>query len=400
MKYMNPYEIATFIKFNNLDITTFKKFKRRLFAELELNDGKVTVNGKALHQNEIYEIIDLIDRNKELLNIFKSLYDNKGLNEFLNGNIDKDIKKLKNLLHLEDIKTIQFITPFLVDTLSKMYKEAFLNNEIKVLEIEPPLDESNCEVIYEPIYQLLKNKEKELLELKKNFYDLDDVKNIIVNLKTLNSLPDYFNKIRNDIAYAIRNLSIDSWNDNENLDLAIDLINYALKFNVNNKTKDKFLSDKDDLENILQEQKIMEDIVEIDEILQLNQSFSQKINTIITFLENKDSLNKDKLALPIFNLINKYIENNIEMIMLNIDNLKLLFKKLLSISSNYELKNAIQNDINTLNKLSEEIQKNKEKKYSKYGMIIGGVLGLAGGMIGAIIGVISGSIIGWFIAKF
>ena len=247
MKYINPYEIATFIEFNNLDITTFKKFKRRLSAELELNDSRIVINGKELHQNEIYEVLDIIDRNKELLNIFKSLYDNKELNEFLNENIDTDIKKLKNLLYLEDIKIIQFITPFLVDTLSKMYKEAFLNNEIKVLEVEPPLDESNYEVIYEPVYHLLKNKEKELLELKNNFYNLDNIKNIIGDLKTLNFLPDYFNKIRNDIAYAIRNLSIDSWNNNEDIDLAIDLINYALKFNVNSKTKDKFLSDKDDL---------------------------------------------------------------------------------------------------------------------------------------------------------
>jgi len=253
MKYINPYEIATFIHFNDLDQTTYKKFKRRLSAELELNDDEIIINGKELHQNEIYETVDLIDRDKDLLNIFKSLYENQELHEFLNENLDLDIKKLKNLLSLEDRKTIQFITPFLVEALSKIYKRAFLNDKIKILETEPPLDENNFEAIYEPIYQLLKNKEKELLELKNSFYDLDDVKNIIGNLKTLNSLPDYFNKIRNDIAYAIRNLSIDSWNDNEDLDLAIDLINYALKFNVNSKTKDKFLSDKDDLIRIKKE---------------------------------------------------------------------------------------------------------------------------------------------------
>jgi len=61
MKYINPYEIATFIQFNNLDATTFKKFKRRLSAELELGDDEIIINSVKLHQNEIYELIDSIE---------------------------------------------------------------------------------------------------------------------------------------------------------------------------------------------------------------------------------------------------------------------------------------------------------------------------------------------------
>ncbi len=251
MKYINLYEIAQFIHFTNLDATTFKKFKRRLSAELELNDDEIIINNVSFQKNEIYEILDNIDRDKSLLDIYKSLYENKELNNFLNGQLNiTDIKKLKNILFLEDRKTIDFITPYLIDIFSKIYKEAFLKNDINILEIEPPLDKSYYEKIYEPIYNILKNKENELINLKDDYYDFDDIQSIIGDIKTINALPDYFIKIKSDIAQAIRNLSIDSWNENEDLDLALKLINYALKFDVNSKTKDKFLSDKDDLERI------------------------------------------------------------------------------------------------------------------------------------------------------
>jgi len=251
MKYINPYEIASSIHFNNLDTTMFKKFKRRLSAELELGDDEIIINRVKLHQNEIYELIDSIERDKNLLNIFKSLYENKELNNFLNGKSNENLKRLKNILSLEDKQTIDFITDYLIQILSKIYKEAFDSKyQVDILQIKPPLDEKYYEKIYEPIYKILKNKENELISLKNNYYDFNKIKNITNDVQNINALPDYFIKIRSDIAQVIRNLSIDSWNDNNDLDLAINLINYALKFNTNSKTKDKFLSDKDDLENI------------------------------------------------------------------------------------------------------------------------------------------------------
>jgi len=157
---------------------------------------------------------------------------------------------LKNILLLEDSQTINFITPYLTGILSKIYKNAYLTNQESILRTEPPIEKDSFEQIYEPIYNLLKNQENELINLKNEDHDLDDIKNIVVNIKAINMLPDYFTKIRNDISKAIRNLSIDSWNDDEDIDLALDLIKLALKFNVNSKTKDKLLSDQNDLEKI------------------------------------------------------------------------------------------------------------------------------------------------------
>jgi hypothetical protein len=371
MKYINVYEIANFINFNDLNITTFKKFKRRLSAEFELNDGEIFINGISISQSEMYEILDSVDRNKNLLNIYKSLYENKELNKFLMGKFNyNEIKRLKYLLSLENNKTIKFITPYLINSLSKLYKDAFLDNKIEILKIEPPISKYDYEKIYEPIYKILEDKKNELLKFENDAFNLNDVKNILGDLATLNSLPEYFTKIRNDIAYSIRNLSVNSWNDKEDLELSMDLIDYALKIKVNSKTKEKFLSDKNELGNIFNEKnenKRTEKIIIIDTILKSPNFFFQKALKILHFIDNLDYSEKNKLAIPIHNLIINYLTKNPNILKstINTTMLKIIFKRF-----SYTFKD----DIDTLDKVLSESDYNV-KKYGISGAVIGAILG-------------------------
>ena len=423
MKYINPYEIATFIQFNNLDATTFKKFKRRLFAELELGDDEIIINSVKLHQNEIYELIDSIERDKNLLNIFKSLYENKELNNFLNGKSNENIKRLKNILSLENKQTIDFITKYLIQILSKIYKEAFSSKyKINILQIKPPLNEKYYEQIYEPVYQLLKNQEKELINLESNYYSFDEVKKIINDVKVINSLPDYFSKIRNDIASSIRNLSIDSWNNNENLDLAMDLIKFALTFKLNNKTKNEFLSTKDELNEIHKKQEIMSNIIKVNNILKSNKRCSKKLYHLIDLIDKIKWINildKNQLVKSIHTLIadsnemknDKYLVESIKVNGLNSSELKLIYKllkliaeKLLKISSDSEIHSILLYDIKRAEEEIIAIEKNKEEKFQGYGMIIGIILGIIflgfySETLRGIVGAMVGGTIGLFIAK-
>ena len=197
-----------------------------------------------------------IDKNKNLLIIYKelflvdtTLYDSK-LNNFLTRQVNIDIIELSKILTSLKKETIDLIMPYLIEILSEFYKKSFINQKYHILSIEPPVEKKYFEKIYEPIYKILKDKENELENLRNSHYNLTKIKNIIGNLDVINSLPEYFTKIRSDIANAIRNLSVDSWNEKEDVDLALELINYALEFNVNKQTKNKFLSDKKDLKNI------------------------------------------------------------------------------------------------------------------------------------------------------
>lgn len=304
MNYINPYEIADSIYFNNLDLTTFKKFKRRLSAELELNDSEIIINNVLLQKNEINETLDKIDKNKNLLDIYYSIYENKELSNFLNESSNiQDFKKLKNILSLEDSQTIKFITPYLIEILSKIYKNAYLKNQESILQTEPPVEKDFFEQIYAPIYKLLKNQENELMNLKNEYYDLDDIRSIIININMINILPDYFLKIRSDITMSIRNLSIDSWNNNENLELALDLIKLALKFDVNSNTKDKLLSDQDDLKNIKQKILSEEIVIKINNLQNEDfqtQDIISKVKRIINNTYNNDIISIAIRDLSIF----------------------------------------------------------------------------------------------------
>lgn len=251
MKFINPFDIAELVKFNNLTLTNFKKFKKRLQAEMELNEGIINIKSIIIQQSDIYEVLDLIDRDKEILNIYKSLYRNKHLNNylFLNGGTlnASNIKNIKNIISLEDKQIIKFITPYLINIFSKIFKEAFLKKNIDVLYVKLPIETIYIEKIYEPIYKILKNKEDEIISLKDGAYDLYKIKEVIDDIEAINSLPEYFIKIRSDISYSIRNLSIDSWNENKDLELSLKLIDLSLSFKLNNKIRSKILSDKNDL---------------------------------------------------------------------------------------------------------------------------------------------------------
>lgn len=77
--------------------------------------------------------------------------------------------------------------------------------------------------------------------------------NAIVNISELNQLPNFGNEIKNQIGYAIRSLSISSWNAQNDIETAITLINLSLRINVSEEAKEKFESDLKDLTEIKKE---------------------------------------------------------------------------------------------------------------------------------------------------
>ena len=68
------------------------------------------------------------------------------------------------------------------------------------------------------------------------------------DVNELNDLPSFANEIRTQIGYSIRGMSIASWNSHDNINLALGLINYALRIELDEDAKSRFLEDKIDLE--------------------------------------------------------------------------------------------------------------------------------------------------------
>ncbi len=72
----------------------------------------------------------------------------------------------------------------------------------------------------------------------------------VFDLKTLNDLPQFANEIRTLIGYSIRSMSIASWNKQNDIKNSLALIDYALKINVNQSAKEKFIQDQTELQEL------------------------------------------------------------------------------------------------------------------------------------------------------
>jgi len=375
MKYINPYDLAFVIQFNDLDGQNLKKFKRRFFAELELFDEEIKIKNRVFSKSECVEVINEIDNNKRLLNIYFAVYYNDELNNFLYGIYNKSyLKKIKNDLAVEEKVTKDFISPYIKEILTKVYKSAFLNNEQEILSLDIPLEEKYKEEIYTSVYKILKSYENDLIELKKEYsYNLNDIKKII-DINKINILPNYFKKIIDDIAYAIRNLSIDSWNDKEDMNLALSLIDFALQLNISSKVKEKFLNDKNDLNKVKKERYSHDIILKIDNIMKdYYKSFNQKLEEILRIL---NSAKKDDLiARATFNIIMNYInekDNGADELVQAIPNFKNILNKLNIISNDFEFKQVINSNLRDLETIDNKINSNNdEDDYSWVWWVVG-----------------------------
>lgn len=251
MKFINPYDLAFNIKFNNLGKKNIKKFKKILFSELDLFDEEINIKNKTFTKNECYETINEIEKNKDLLSIYSAIYSKNELNNFLYDIYNKNfLKKITLYLSQKKCPIREFIAKHSKHIFSKAYKQAYLENDKNILSLNLELDLEYMEFIYSPVYKILKNEENELFNLKINssygFYDIEK----IIDIEKINSLPDYFNKIRTSIAYTIRDLSIDRWNNKNNITLALKIIDFSLKIKTSKKENDEFLSTKKDLKKI------------------------------------------------------------------------------------------------------------------------------------------------------
>lgn len=95
------------------------------------------------------------------------------------------------------------------------------------------------------------NKKVEMIENQtlKSTEALSVVKSIF-DLETLNLLPEFANEIRTQIGYSIRSMSIASWNEQNDIKNSLELINYALKINVDSNARQKFIQDRSELEEL------------------------------------------------------------------------------------------------------------------------------------------------------
>jgi hypothetical protein len=250
LSFLNIFDLAQHYGISKLETSSLIKAKRRILAEIELDDDEVEIRNQTFSKSDVLNLFDEIDKNENVLTFHKTIFQNQNLNAFLYGTSSRiPTKAFHDPLGRTNTDFTNYISPFFAKQFGNLYKKAFEEGNIEVLKFNPPISAHFLEDIYSPIL-------KKLEDLK-NDLTLSNVESKISNsvIEKLNALPQYFMKSRSDIALRIRSLSVDAWNKKEDLDLAFKILDLAFELDVNSSTKQKLDEDEKGLEDLEQKQK-------------------------------------------------------------------------------------------------------------------------------------------------
>lgn len=131
-------------------------------------------------------------------------------------------------------------------TFENNYKIVKKKNDERIEQVKnAPLLKKWATILLE-IRKLIKEVETEDLSSKSAFEQTEN----LFKIDELNSLPNFANEIRSQIAYSIRSLSIALWNKQNDIKNAINTIDIALHLNIDDEDKIKFRQDLVDLKEL------------------------------------------------------------------------------------------------------------------------------------------------------
>jgi len=317
MKFVNPIEI---LKLGNIDIAkidsnVIKKAKRTLQAEIELSDdGLFNYNGFKITNSDcdrvIYELEDL-----DKVEFYHFIANYHDLNSFLTtGN-----EKIFNSFRQESIFKLQpfidLISPYFADQYDRALLKAYRNNKEmifnKIISVSPLVNNNDKDRTYKSISNAIKVQIKEIeltikeIKEEEKAYEVSDIDDILestiekFNVNIINSLPSYFQNIRNNVAHALRNLSVNIFNAFDDSERAIKMLSYTLKFNIDGLTNQNIKGDYNQI-NKIHEERI--------ELLKHEPIIKKYADVLSKLKKLRDEIkNKEKVPLIILQQINSIL---------------------------------------------------------------------------------------------
>jgi len=268
MTFYNPIEILELkgVPSDQIDQTTIRKAKKRLLAEIELSEnGSLSFNGENLNRSDAERVInELEDHDK--FEFYHYIANNIPLNRFLTAGELNLFRNFRQESIYKLPRFIDFISPYFAERYGLALYTTFLNEdeaEFKsLITIQPLINSSHKEIAFGRLSNLIKEKVKEVDDLtnyiknEESHYDENSVSEVFdwvqeqLKVDLINLLPAYFQSLRNQCAFSIRNLSVNVFNTFSDSALGLDIIGYALEFEIDGITKQRISDDYDKIEEI------------------------------------------------------------------------------------------------------------------------------------------------------
>ena len=276
--YINPIELLDLIHFdvNTIDGATIKKAKKRIFADFDLSDeGDIKYYNRKITRAECERVFSELDESDKI-EFYHFLANKQALNKFL---AEGDIQ-LFNSFSQESIyklpSFIDFISPYYSTSLNvsllKAFKEGNSAGVQKLLSVTPLVTQNFKDNCYKGINSYLKQNISDVTAIttgiknEEGVYDEDNCNEAFyearekLDVNLINILPNYFQSLRNQSAQALRNLSVNIFNTFHDSETALETIEYALEFKIDDLIKQKIEKDYQQIQEINAEREAENDI--------------------------------------------------------------------------------------------------------------------------------------------
>jgi hypothetical protein len=272
MQYLNPYELLELAP--NADESSIKKAKRRRMADLDLNEGFLTLGEHKVYKSDFIQLSQALE-DPEQARYYAYLLGNLPLHRFLSEGDTDFFKSNTKQAIFEDKKFLAFIGPFFAAQYDRCLSKAFRAKDwakVQLLGAGPVLvSPQQQEKAYESTvrhWQQFHQDCQELLEElneEEDSYDLKKIDALLQRLdreqwiKGLNLLPDYFQTQRNDTAKTLRSISVGVFNNLDDVDRAQKLIEKAQELNLSGTAKQQITEAFKQLKEIQSKRKIQQE---------------------------------------------------------------------------------------------------------------------------------------------
>ncbi len=141
--------------------------------------------------------------------------------------------------------------------------------ELNIESVSKPTYLKNFEIVKKKHFERIENEknapilnkwakvlvslQETLKSLKVKELKVQDITNIVtqaVDIKELNSLGSFSTEIKNQIAYSIRNISVECWNVEQDIITAENLLNFATKIDLDNVVLQKLKEDRSEINKL------------------------------------------------------------------------------------------------------------------------------------------------------
>lgn len=268
MNFINPIEILSLkdTAVNEIDSSVIRKAKRRVQADIELSDdGHIAYNGSNITKSDAERAINELD-DQEKIEFYHFIANNKTLNSFLSAGDEKFFSQFRQESIYKLPSFVNFVSPYFTEKYDRALFKAFQNDDEtafkKIISVPPLVSATDKDKAFKSVSNSIRERIKEVdqttreIKNEESSYDEDDIDDAFdlvqeqLNVSIINSLPQYFQSLRNQVANSVRNLSVNIFNAFGKSQLSLDIIGYALEFDIDGLTKQKLTDDYNQIEEI------------------------------------------------------------------------------------------------------------------------------------------------------